>query len=221
MPLMDVVVVSYNSRGHLRACVDPLSRLEDVQVIVVDNASSDGSLNTIEDLPIVRIERASYGGFAKACSEGWRVGSAPFVLFLNPDATINESSLRRLVDVLEDDAGNGAVAPKIVHDDGSLAYSIRRFPRRRSTYACALFLHRILPHAVWTDEVVRNEKAYARPGSTEWVSGACILVRRSALEELGGWDERFFLYRADIDLSRRLHDARRDIRFEPSAVAVH
>ena len=218
---LDVVVVSYNSRTHLRSCVEPLAAMDDVNVIVVDNASADGCLATIADLPVVRIARSENGGFAKGCNEGWRAGSAPLVLFLNPDATIDAESLGRLRRVLEEDERIGAVAPKIVYPNGSITYSLRRFPRLRSTFARAIFLHRILPRATWTDEIVRDERKYERPRSAEWVSGACLMVRRTALEELDGWDEEFFLYSEDIDLCRRLWRSGKRVRFEPSAIALH
>lgn len=221
VPLIDVVVVSYNSRSHLRDCVEPLSRLGGVRVIVVDNASSDRSLETVADLEIARIARTENGGFARGCNDGWRAGEAAYVLFLNPDATIDEPSLRRLARVLDDDEHIGAAAPRVVHDDGSLAFSQRRFPRLRSTYARALFLHRLLPNASWTDEIVRDTSAYAHATSPEWVSGACILVRRPALEQLGGWDDGFFLYGEDIDLCRRLWRAGWAIRYEPEALVRH
>jgi N-acetylglucosaminyl-diphospho-decaprenol L-rhamnosyltransferase len=221
MALVDVVVVSYNSRDQLRACVEPLSRLDWVNAVVVDNASADGSLEAIADLPVERIARSDNGGFAKGCNEGWRAGDAPFVLFLNPDAGIDDRSLRRLVEVLEGDERLGAAAPRIEHPDGSLTYSLRRFPRLRSTYAQALFLQRLFPRASWSDEVIRDDGAYARAWSPEWVSGACVLVRRSVLEQLGGWDERFFLYCEDVDLCRRLRALGYDIRFDPSSIAVH
>jgi GT2 family glycosyltransferase len=215
------VVVSYNSRSHLRNCVEPLSRLDDVHVTVVDNASSDGSLETVADLEIERIGRPENGGFAKGCNDGWRAGNALYVLFLNPDATIDEPSLRRLAKALAEDEHLGAAAPRIVHDDGSLAFSQRRFPRLCSTYARALFLHRLLPNASWTDEVVRDDAAYAHRTSPEWVSGACVLVRRRALEQLGGWDDGFFFYGEDIDLCRRLWRAGWAILYEPEALVRH
>lgn len=193
----------------------------DVQVIVVDNNSPDRSLETIEDLRVLRIPQPDNGGFAKGCNVGLRAGSAPYVLFLNPDATIDAASLDRLRQVLDEDERLGAVAPRIVYPDGSNTFSLRRFPRLRSTYARAIFLHRIFPRATWTDEIVRDETKYERPRSAEWVSGACVMVRRSALEELGGWDEGFFLYSEDIDLCRRLWRSGRKVRFEPGAVAVH
>lgn len=221
MAITDVVVVSYNSRTHLRGAVEPLARFEGLNVIVVDNASTDGSLETISDLGITTVSRSSNGGFATGCNEGWRAGSAPYVLFLNPDARIAKESLDMLVTTLRRDESLGAVAPRIEGADGSLAWSQRRFPRLRSTYAQALFLHRLFPRATWSDELVRDREAYARGGSPQWVSGACILVRRTTLEELGGWDGGFFLYCEDIDLCKRLRDRGQGIRFEPAALVTH
>lgn len=221
MARIDVVVVSYNSAPHVRACVEPLSSLDGIDVVVVDNASVDASLATIADLPVQTIARRENGGFAVACNEGWQAGSAAYVLFLNPDATIDEASLQALAAVLERRSDVGAVAPRIEHPDGSLAHSLRRFPTVRSTFAQALFLHRVFPHASWSGELIVDPQAYERPCSPEWASGACLLVRRSALVELGGWDEGFFLYGEDVDLCRRLHDAGYEIRFEPAARVVH
>jgi N-acetylglucosaminyl-diphospho-decaprenol L-rhamnosyltransferase len=219
--LVEVVVVSYNSRDRLRACVEPLSGLDWVDVVVVDNASADGSLQSIADLQVRRIARPDNGGFAVGCNEGWRSGTAPFVCFLNPDATVDEDSLRRLVRVLEEHDRIGAVAPRIMHPDGTIAFSLRRYPRLRSTYARAFFLHRLFPNAAWSDELVRDKAEYERPSSPEWVSGAAVVLPRSVLEELNGWDEGFFLYSEDVDLCRRVWRSGRQVRFEPAAAAVH
>ncbi len=115
----------------------------------------------------------------------------------------------------------GLAAPRILEADGELAYSQRRFPRLRSTFAQALFLHRLWPRAAWTDELIRDRAAYERPASPDWVSGACMLIRRAALEQLGGLDEDFFLYCEDIDLCARLRDAGWTIHYEPAAEVRH
>jgi GT2 family glycosyltransferase len=218
---VDVVVVSYNSRRYLRSCVEPLSEIGGVHVIVVDNASADGSLEALRDLPVAAIQRETNGGFAVGCNEGTRAGASPFVLFLNPDAAIEGESLRRLVEVMSSDERIGLAAPRIEHLDGSLAYSLRRFPRLRSTFSQALFLHRLAPHAEWADETIRDTRRYARPWSPEWVSGACMLVRRSALEAVGGWDEGFFLFGEDVDLCARLRAEGLSISYVPDACVRH
>jgi len=221
MTTVDVVVVSYNSRDRLRACVDPLLGLPNVHVIVVDNASPDGSLEAVRELPLTAIQLERNGGFAHGVNAGWRAGSAPFVLLLNPDARIDGQSLEALVAALEDDPGLGAVAPRILDDDGTLDWSQRRYPRLRSTFARAFYLHRVFPTASWTDELIRDERSYAEPGTPDWVSGACILLRREALEALDGLDEGFFMYAEDIDLCRRLRSAGFELRFEPAATVEH
>jgi N-acetylglucosaminyl-diphospho-decaprenol L-rhamnosyltransferase len=219
--VVDVVVVSYNSRGHLRACVEPLAGLGDIRVLVVDNASPDGSLESVADLELTRIQLETNGGFAHGCNAGWRCGGAAFVLFLNPDSVMAPEAVRGLAAVLEADGSIGAVAPRILEVDGSLALSQRRYPSPSITFSQGLYVHRIFPDAAWADDIVRDEDAYAEAGSPEWVSGACILVRRAALEELGGLDERFFMYCEDVDLCLRLRRAGWGVRYEPSVTLVH
>lgn len=221
MSAVDVVVVSYNSEAHLRAAVEPLVELPGVHVIVVDNASTDRSLERVSDLPITILPEPDNRGFAHGCNVGWRAGEAPYVLLVNPDTELDGESLRRLVAALHADDTVGAAGPKIIEADGSLDFSQRRFPRLRSTYAQALFAHRLLPRATWTDELIRDRSLYEQPGSPDWLSGACLLVRRDALERLGGLDEGFFLYCEDLDLCRRLRDEGYGVRFVPDAVCVH
>jgi GT2 family glycosyltransferase len=218
---VDVVVVSYNSRDQLRACVEPLCWLNGVHVIVVDNASSDGSLDAIHDLPVTTIQLAANGGFAHGVNAGARAGDAPYVLLLNPDARIDGTSIDVLVRTMEETESFGAVAPRIHDSGGALDYSQRRFPQLRATYARAFFLHRVFPLAKWTDELIRNETAYAARAYPDWVSGACVLVRRDALVNLGGLDEGFFMYAEDIDLCKRLRSSGYQVVFEPESRVEH
>jgi GT2 family glycosyltransferase len=218
---IDVVVVSYNSRDELRQCVEPLAAVEGVHPIVVDNASPDRSLEVVDDLPVRRIQLADNRGFAAGTNAGWRAGSSPYVLLLNPDATIDAGSLARLAAVLDGDPAAAVAAPRIERRDGGLEHSQRRFPTLRSTYARALFLHRLFPHASWAGELVLEAAAYSRPGSPDWVSGACLMIRRSLLEQLDGLDEGFFMYCEDKDLCRRVRDLGYSVRFEPGALALH
>jgi len=217
---VDVVVVSYESREELRGCVEHLSRSARLSVIVVDNASQDEGLESVGDLPVTTVPLQRNGGFAHGCNEGWRRGNAPFVLFLNPDARTTLDSIERLAKAVRTfDAG--AAAPRVVNVDGQLDFSLRRFPRLRSTYAQALFLHRVWPSAAWADQLIRTPDAYATAHPVDWVSGVCILIRRDVLEEIGGWDEGFFMYREDTDICKRIHQAGYDIHYEPNAVVEH
>ena len=220
MALIDVVVVSHDSDAELRGCVAPLSKLADVRVLVVDSASADPSLPSLAGLDVEVIRLRENRGFSAGCNAGWSAGSAPYVLFLNPDARADGACLRALVRSLEEDPHAGLAGPTITGRDG-IELSQGRFPSLRRTFARVFFLHHLLPRASWTDIFVREEKAYASMGSPDWLTGACMLVRRTVLEEVGGFDERFFLYCEDVDLCRRLRDVGWSVRYEPEATAVH
>jgi N-acetylglucosaminyl-diphospho-decaprenol L-rhamnosyltransferase len=221
MPDVDVVIVSYNSGDSLRACVTPLAASPGINVVVVDNASPDGALDSIDDIDVDRVQLDRNGGFSHGCNVGWRRGSARFVLFLNPDAIIVPASVTLLQREFESDEGVGIAAPFIRDANGNIDYSQRRYPRLRSTFARALYLHRIIGEASWVDELVRDEDAYRRTASPDWVSGACLMIPRELLMKLDGWDERFFMYCEDIDLCRRVRDLGLDVRFVPEATVVH
>lgn len=215
------VVVAYNSARTLADCVAPLAALDRVDVTVVDNASDDDCLAAVAHLRLDAVRAPANRGFAAGCNIGLARSDAPYVLLVNPDARIAPPALDVLVDVLERDPTVAIVAPRLLEEDGTIAWSQFRFPRRRSTYAQALFLHRVWPHASWTDELLRDLAAYGRSGSPDWVSGACMLVRRAALDEIGPLDEGFFMYCEDIDLCARARARGWDVRFEPRATVHH
>jgi N-acetylglucosaminyl-diphospho-decaprenol L-rhamnosyltransferase len=215
---VDVVVVSYNSRATLRDCVAPLAGADGVRVIVVDNASPDDALDTIADLDVTTVRAGRNGGFSFGCNLGVAAGDAPYVLLLNPDARLEDGALDALRAVLDADPAAGIAAPLIREDDGRPAPTLRRFPRLRSSLAQALFLHRLVPS--W-DELIHDPAAYAQPHTADWVSGACMLIRRDALAAAGGMDERFFLYCEDTDVCRALWDEGFTVTFTPAAVARH
>ncbi len=218
---VDVIVVSYNSADTLRACVEPLVGVPGVSVIVVDNDSPEDSLGVIGDLPLTAIESGRNGGFGFGCNVGAAAGDAPYVLFLNPDARLSPADLGRLVAVLDAERDVALVGPRLFEEDGSLMPSQRRFQTARSTWAQALFLHRVVRRAPWANEIVTEPEAYAQPAYPDWVSGACMLVRREAFDAIDGFDEGFFLYGEDMDLGARLRAAGGLVRYEPGATAHH
>jgi hypothetical protein len=218
---VDAVIVAYNSRDVLRACVEPLAELPWASVTVVDNASPDDSAGAVGDLPVRVIRAPRNGGFAYGCNLGASAGAAEFVLFLNPDARLEPASLESLVRALRADPLLAAVGPRTFGDDGELLLTQRRFPRLRSTYSQAIGLHRLVPDAGWARDTIGSAGAYAEPATPDWLSGGCVLVRRSALDEVDGFDEGFFLYSEETDLFRRLRTRGWRARFEPGATARH
>ena len=221
MSNVDVVIVSYRSGPHLRRCAEPLAGAPGVRVTVCDNASPDNGPESVADLPIDLVRNPRNGGFAYGCNVGWRRGDAPYVCFLNPDAELQPAALDALVATLEQHPEAGIVGPRIVDERGAIEPSARRFPRLVSSLAQAVFLHRVVPQARWTDEVIHDPSLYASGGEVDWVSGACMLVRRTLLERLGGFDEGYFLYGDDMDLCRRARDLGVAVRVESAAEALH
>ena len=218
---IDAVIVSYNSRDTLRPCVEPLLALPGVEVTVVDNDSPDASLEAVADLPVRAIQSGRNGGFGFGCNLGAATGSAPLILFINPDAEITDDALSRMAAVLEAEPDVALVGPRLTEEDGELMHSMRRYQRTRSMWAQALYLHRVFPRARWANEIDYRPERYSTPAYPEWVSGACMLVRRTAYEAVGGFDDGFFLYCEDQDLCCRLRAGGSRIRYEPSAVVSH
>jgi GT2 family glycosyltransferase len=216
---VDVVVVAYRSGGCLRRCVEPLVERDDIRVFVADNGCPDDSTATVADLPVEIVRMGSNRGFATACNAAARRGDGEAILFLNPDAEISADSIETLHSTLMSDDGNGACGPAIRDAAGVVSPSVRRDPRLGSAFAEALFVHHLAPHAPWASELVWN--AYETRHEAEWLSGAALCVRRSAFEQVGGFDERFFLYSEDADLCARLRAAGYSVVFEPAAVALH
>jgi N-acetylglucosaminyl-diphospho-decaprenol L-rhamnosyltransferase len=217
---VDVVVVSYNSSDCLRSCVAPIAAAGH-NVIVVDNASTDGAPDSVRNLPLTLVELDANHGFGYACNRGWQLGSAPYVLFLNPDSMLRSGALEALIAVLDADERVGIAGPRIVGSDGSLTRSQFRFPRIRSTVSEAFYLHRLLPRSAWSSETVCELALYDRARDSEWLSGACLLVRRFLLEAIGGFDESFFLYSEDTELCRAAWSHGYAVRYEPRAVVEH
>lgn len=218
---VDVVVVTYNSRDRIEACLEAFLGNRAINVFVVDNASSDDTADVLDGLGVTVLPQAENRGFGAGCNVGWRAGSSPYVLFLNPDAAIDPTSVGRLVEVLDADASVGIVGPKVATPDGRVARSLRRFPRLASTLGRALFLHRLFPRSEWSSEIVGDPAAYERAGTHDWISGACLMARRPLLECLDGFDEGYFMYCEDKDLCKRALDAGFATRYEPAAACIH
>lgn len=211
----DVVVVAYRSSACLRSCVEPLSRTEGVRVFVADNACPEDSTATVADLPLEIVRMGRNRGFGAACNAAAKRGDGQAILFLNPDARIEPDALGPLVRA----GRGGAAGPRIRDAAGGVHLSVRRDPRLRSTFAEALFLHHLAPRAPWSTELVRD--GYDARHEAEWLSGAALCVDRASFEQVGGFDERFFLYSEDADLCRRLRAAGFSVVYDPAAAAQH
>jgi GT2 family glycosyltransferase len=221
---LSIIIVNWNVRDLLRRCLDSIvaARLLRLEVIVVDNASSDGSVAMLRaDFPhVTLVANAHNVGFPAGNNQGFAVARGRYVMTLNPDAEIVGDALARMIAYLDAQPKVGALGPQLRNPDGSIQSSRRRFP----TFATALFestwLQSIAPRRV----VRRYYLQDAPPDRTQevdWLTGACLLVRREVLETVGGFDETFFMYSEELDWCRRIKSAGWKIVYLPEARVMH
>jgi glycosyltransferase involved in cell wall biosynthesis/GT2 family glycosyltransferase len=200
---LDVVVVTYNSSALLP---DALAGLPDsARVVVVDNASTDDSVEVTRALGVDVVEGAVNAGFAAAANRGAAFGDGELVLFLNPDAVVDAGLIERLCARFDADPGLGVLSPRLRRPDGSEQRVRWPFPSAPGAWREALGLHRLR----------------SRPAGDGFVIGACFMVRRSVLEAVGGFDTRFWLYSEEADLCRRVRDAGWRVEVAEDLVARH
>jgi len=218
-----VVIVSFEAREALLAALASVRAHAalPLETIVVDNASADGSADAVRTRhPEARvIANPENVGFARAGNQGWRAARAPLALFLNPDAEVTPGAIPALVGLLEARPDIGAAGPRTRSPDGAIQVSTgpdlglwAEIRQRRLVLGVARREASALDDA---------ESLHAREHDTAWVSGACLIARRDALEAVSGFDERFFLYEEDADLGRRLRAAGWRVVFTPAAEVRH
>jgi GT2 family glycosyltransferase len=217
---VDVVIVAHDAGGFLRGAVDSVTEQAGAgRIVVVDAESSDGSVVALaSSRSDVRVIAAPNRGFSASNNVGIAATSGAYVLLLNPDADLVEGSLRRLVARAEADPRAGIVAPRVLDPDGGVQQgSFGAFPTLASTVA--LKVRRAWDRIGGRGAGARMERAASGP--VDWVTGACMLVRRAAIDDVGEMDEGFFLYFEDTDWCHRMHDRGWRVVIEPSASCVH
>ncbi|MFN0072977.1 MAG: glycosyltransferase family 2 protein [Chloroflexota bacterium] len=224
-PLVSVIVVSWNTRELLRRCLASVtaSRVP-LEVLVVDNASTDGSPEMVRrEFPRARLmANANNLGFGRANNQVLPSVLGTYVLLLNPDAELESGALERLLAVLEQRPEVGVVGPLVVSTDGSVQSTRRRFPTVSTTFVESTIIQPLLPS---THPLLRSyyvlDRADQEPQDVDWLVGACLLVRKVAIDQVGGFDPRFFMYFEETDWCRRFGQAGWSIVFEPSARVRH
>jgi len=225
-PAWAAVVVNYESGHALRECVASLLSDDSAggppEVVVVDNGSSDGSVDGLTDrYPDVTVIRPGANlGYGRAANLGAAATWAPVVAVLNPDAEVAAGTAAALVARMQDERRLGALGPKLLNPDGSRYPSARAAPSVTDAIGHAL-LGGIVPNNRFTRAYRQLDADPEESRDVEWVSGAAVWLRREALDRVGGWDERFFLFFEDVDLCRRLHADGWAIVYEPSGRVTH
>jgi GT2 family glycosyltransferase len=224
MPRLAIIIVTFNSAADVGTCLESIPAAAAAtahDVVVVDNASADGTAALVrERFPDVRVLDAGGNlGFARANNLGIRATAGELVLFLNPDTAPADGSIDRLVRVLDTIPHVAVAGPRIVDQVGraELSYGAMIGP-------FAELRQKLLTHGharSWPLISTQVERATLRASFPDWVSGACLLIRRAELERAGLFDERYFLYTEDVDLCAAVRAQGGLVRFSPEAEVVH
>jgi GT2 family glycosyltransferase len=224
---LSVVVVSFNGKDYLRRCLASLlehTKGASFEAIVVDNASWDGSAQMVQDeFPQVVLIRLPVNvGFAAGCNRGIERAAGEFVLLLNPDTELAEDAFSPMVAYCRQNPSVGLLGPKLVNSDGSLQLSCRHFPSHlTSLFNRQSILTRLLPGNPFSRRYLMTDWAHDRIVPVDWLSGACVMLRREMVERIGGMDEGYFMYIEDVDLCYRAHQAGYEVVYFPQVAVTH
>jgi hypothetical protein len=219
---VSIIIVSWNTRALLATCLKSVIREAAqlrTEVILVDNASTDGSPAMVrEQFPGVRlVENQANRGFASANNQGIRLASGRCVLLLNPDTEMKPGSLASLVGYMDANPRAGAAGSRLLNPDGSLQASSYPFPSLGRELWRLLHLDRLRPLGVYE----MHAWDMTRPRPVEVIQGASLMLRKAALEQVGLLDEDYFIYTEEVDLCYRLQKAGWELAYVPQSQVVH
>jgi len=225
--LLDIIIVNYNSTDYLLHCIKSVyASVQELpaKVFVQDNASEDGVDRVKVEFPKVILSKNSYNmGFSRAINNALRQGDSPYIVLLNPDSYVMDGFFEPILRYMEEHPNVGIVGPKILDHDGSVQGSARTFPSPLTgLFGRSSLLTRFFPNNRLTRENILTTRSDGKsPMEVHWVSGACMVVRRKAVDDVGPMDERFFLYWEDADWCRRMRRKGWKVVYFPESPVVH
>ena len=220
---VSAIVVNFNARDHLLACARSLRAAGVDELIVVDNASSDGSLEavTAADGAVLGMQTGANLGYGRAVNRGATRATNELLLVCNADTVVEPGAVSALSNALEHDAGLGIVGARIESPDGSVYPSPRTFPNMVDAFGHA-FLGIVFPRNRFTRRYRLLDGDRSQPASdVDWVSGSCFMARRTTWDSISGFDEAYFMFAEDVDLCWRAKRAGWRVGFIPDARIMH
>jgi GT2 family glycosyltransferase len=220
---MAVVIVNYNTRDHLCACLEAIGSNEASEVVVVDNASTDGSPEMVRaNYPWVRlIASSTNAGYGAAANVGMAACHAPYVLLLNGDTRVTPGAVHSLSSYLDLHPRAAVIGPRLVNLNGDLQASCYPFPTPLYVFLEESTLGQLIRFVPVLRHRYLRTWSYNHSRRVPWVLGAALAIRRKAVDDAGGFDESFFLYYEEVDLCLRLHSAGWEVHFAPITTVTH
>ncbi|MSR62662.1 MAG: glycosyltransferase family 2 protein [Planctomycetes bacterium] len=224
-PVLSVVIPSWNTKDYLAACLRHLAAAEKpaCEVIVVENGSTDGSLEYLRAVhPEVRlIANEKNEGFARGSNQGMRVARGEYVLLLNTDTEVAPEAIARMLRFMEEHPQHAAVAPRLVHRDGSTQRTVQEFPTLKTALFFSTPLERWFPHSRELERYFMRAWDQQSSRDVDQPPAAVLLLRKAVLEQVGLFDEELWLFYNDVDLAWRMHAAGWQTHYLAEATVLH
>lgn len=221
---LSIIIVNWNTKELLNDCILSIRKWAGAvtyEVIIVDNASYDGSSIFIEEkFPDVKLIKNTVNkGFAAACNEGAKNTDGRYLFFLNPDTLLTENCLEKLVEFSDKQIWFGALGPQLIGREGRIQNSVRKFPTITGLLTKNTIIGKIIP--LLGKNKLACTLSQDKASSVEQVSGAALLIKKDIWRDVGGMDERFFMFYEEVDLCRRLKDLGYNIYYIPQVQIIH
>lgn len=226
-PLVDIIIVNYESTTHLLRCLESIRRSmkEGIgNIYVLDNGSGNDINHVAAFYPEVKITQNEKNiGFSRAVNIGLRLSTQKYVLLMNPDIVVRKNFFTTILPYMENNQDIGIIGPKILDSDGLVEGSARAFPSMLTAFfGRKSFLTRYFPNnPISRANILTTLSKDNEPVIVDWISGACMLVGKQAVDDVGPMDERFFIYWEDADWCRRMWEKGYKVAYYPEAVAEH
>jgi len=224
---LSIIIVNYNTKDLLETCLKSISQNTHnilYEIVVVDNHSKDSSVQMIEgEFPDARlIKNKSNNGYSKANNQGINISQGRYILLLNSDTEVSNDALNKAVKFMDDNSEIGICGLKLLNADGSIQLSCRSFP----TFSTAIFnrysiITRLFPDNKFSREYLLSDWDHKSIMDVDWVSGACMLIRREVIDKIGLLEEKFFMYSEDVDLCYRAKENGWRIVYYPLSEVIH
>jgi len=221
-----IIIVNYNTEKELKDCLFSVydNNLNmPFEIFVVDNNSRDKSVDMIKNnFPEVKlIENDRNLGFAKANNKAIKISLAPYILLLNPDIVLKKDSLSKMVSFMEENPKIGILGCKLVNQKNELLPSCEKFPGIMGEFLQNIYLDKIIRSHYLMKNITLSKWKHDERKSVDWITGACFMMRKTMLEDIGLMDERYFLYYEDVDLCYRAKKHGWEVYFMPEAEVIH
>ncbi len=223
---ISIIIVNYNTYDLLDQCLQSIQNYQwnvKIEIIVVDNNSGDKSCEIVRNNypDVVLIENTENAGYTKANNQGIEISKGKYILLLNSDTLVTDGALNKLVLYLDEHADVGIVGCKLLNDDGSLQHYCSFYPTLKTEFASKIYLHKIMPWTRWAKEYINDNWRHDTDKSVDWVTGAALLTRREIIDDIGGLDEKIYMFYEDAEFCLRTRNAGWDVRHIPDAVIIH